>query len=63
MYTNASTNISNLATLCYIFNRIYIKNSFNFNFILLNHLIKGILIFINSILLILNSKTTLLLYN
>ena len=43
IYATAFTNISNLIPLFYIFNLIYIKNSFNFNFNLLNHLIKGIL--------------------
>jgi len=63
IYATASTSISNLTPLYYIFNYIYIKNPFNLNFVLLNRLIKNILTFIDPILLILTSKATLLLYN
>jgi len=51
IYTTASTNISNFNPLFYIFIYNYIKNPFNLEFIPLNYLIKGILIFINFILL------------
>jgi len=63
IYTTASTNINNLIPLFCIFNLIYIKNPFNFNFILLNCLIKNILTFIASITSIFIFKTTLLPYN
>jgi len=45
IYATASTYINNLVPLYCIFNYIYIKNLFNFNFIPLNYLIKGILTF------------------
>jgi len=51
IYITISTNINNFAFLFFIFIYIYIKNSYNFDFILLNYLIKSILIFIISILL------------
>jgi len=63
IYTTAFINISNLTPLYYIFNHIYIRNPFNLDLILLNGLIKSILIFINPILLILISRTILLLYS
>jgi len=63
IYTTASTNISNLVPLFYIFIYIYIKNPFNFNFILLNYLIKDILTFIVSTTLIFTSKAALLPYS
>jgi len=63
IYTTASTNINNLTPLFYIFIHIYIKNPFNFNFILLNRLIKDILTFIVPTTLIFTSKTVLLLYS
>jgi len=61
IYTTVSTNINNLTPLLYIFIHIYIKNPFNFNFIPLNYLIKGILIFMVPITSIFISKTALLL--
>jgi len=63
IYTTVSTYINSLIPLYYIFNHIYIKNSFNFNLILLNYLIKGILTFINPILFNFTLKATLLPYN
>jgi len=63
IYAIASTYISNLVPLYYIFNYIYIKNPFNFNFVLLNHLIKSILTFINFILFSLILKAASLPYN
>jgi len=51
IYIIASTNINNFNLLFYIFIYIYAKNPFNLNFIPLNCLIKGILTFINFILL------------
>jgi len=63
IYTTASVNISNLTFLCCIFNYIYIKNLFNLNFVLLNRLIKGILTFIDPILLIFTFRAILLPYN
>jgi len=62
-YTTASANINNFIPSLYTFIYIYIKNPFNLNFIPLNRSIKGILTFINFILLSLSSQTTLLLYN
>jgi len=63
IYTTASTNINNFIPLFCTFNLIYIKNPFNFNFILLNRLIKTILTLIVLITLIFTSKTILLLYS
>jgi len=63
IYTIAATNINNLVPLFYTFSFIYIKNSFNFNFILLNCLIKGILTLIVLTTLIFIFKTVLLLYS
>jgi len=63
IYTTALADISNFTPLFYIFIYIYIKNPFNLDFVLLNCLIKGILIFIIFILLNLSSQTTLLSYN
>jgi len=51
IYTTASTSINNFNLLFYIFIHIYIKNPFNLDFILLNYSIKGILTFIDFILL------------
>jgi len=45
-----SANINNFTPLLYTFIYIYIKNPFNLDFILLNHLIKNILTFIIPIL-------------
>jgi len=59
IYTTASTSINNFIPLFYTFIYIYIKNPFNLNFIPLNRSIKGILTFINFILLSLASQTTL----
>jgi len=63
VYTIIFTSISNLVPLFCTFNLIYIKNSFSFNFILLNHLIKDILILTAFITLIFASKAALLLYS
>jgi len=63
MYTTASTNINNFIPSFYTFIYIYIRNPFSLNFVLLNYLIKGILTFINFILLSFTSQTALLLYN
>jgi len=51
IYTTALANINNFIPLFYIFIYIYIKNPFNLDFVLLNHLIKNILTFIIFILL------------
>jgi len=51
VYATASASISNLDSLLYTFIRIYMRNPFNLDFVLLNRLIKGILTFINPILL------------
>ena len=59
IYTTASAGISNLDPLAYTFILIYIRNPFNFNFIPLNHSIKGILTFIVFILFSLLSQTAL----
>jgi len=50
IYAIVSTYINSLVLLYCIFIYIYIKNPFNFNFILSNHSIKDILIFIDFIL-------------
>jgi len=63
IYTTASININNFTPLFYTFIYIYIKNIFNFNFILLNRLIKNILTFIIPIILIFMSKAILLPYS
>ena len=60
IYATASTSINNLTSLFYTFIYIYAKNLFNFNFILLNRLIEGILTFIVSTTSIFTSKITLL---
>ena len=62
-YTTASTYINNLVPLYYIFSYIYRRNPFNFNFILLNHLIKIFLTFINPILFNFVLKAALLPYS
>jgi len=62
-YITASASINNLIPLLCIFIHIYAKNPFNFNFILLNHLIKDILTFIVPTTLIFAFKTALLPYN
>jgi len=51
VYTTISININSFNPSLYTFICIYIKNPFNLNFIPLNRLIKGILTFINLILL------------
>jgi len=63
IYTTTSTYIGSLVPLCYIFNHIYAKNPFNFNFILLNRSIKNILTFINPISFNLALRAALLPYN
>jgi len=63
IYTTVSTSINNLVSLFYTFNFIYIKNPFNFNIILLNYLIKGILTLILLIILIFIFKAALLPYS
>jgi len=63
VYITMSTNISNFAPLLSTFIYIYIRNPFNFNFILLNRLIEGILTFVVPTTLIFIFKTTLLLCN
>jgi len=63
IYTTASTNINSFTPSLCTFIYIYIKNPFNFNFILLNYLIKSILTFIIFILLSFISQTTLSPYN
>jgi len=63
IYTTASTNISNLIPLFYTFNFIYIRNLFNFNFILLNYLIKNFLILIALITSIFAFRVILLFCN
>jgi len=62
-YTTTSASVSNFNPLLYTFIHIYAKNLFNLNFIPLNRLIKGILTFINPILLSLSSQTALSPYN
>jgi len=62
-YTTTFININNFNPSLYTFIYIYIKKSFNLNFILLNYSIKGILTFINFILSSLALQTTLLLYS
>ena len=63
IYATASINISNLTFLFYTFIYIYIKNPFNFNFILLNRLIESILTFIVPTISIFISKAALLPYS
>jgi len=63
IYITAFTNINSFISLFCIFIYIYIKNPFNFNFVLLNYLIKNILTFIVSITSIFVFKTALLLYS
>jgi len=62
IYTTTSTNISNLIPLFRTFSFIYIKNPFNFIFILLN-LIKGILTLIVPITLFFIFRAALLPYS
>jgi len=58
-----STSINNFTSSLCTFIYIYIKNPFNLDFILLNHLIKSILTFIIFILFSLLLQTTLSPYN
>jgi len=51
IYTTILANINSFTPLFYIFIYIYIKNLFSLDFVPLNHLIKGILIFIIFMLL------------
>jgi len=62
-YTTTLANVNNFAPLLCTFIYIYIKNPFSLDFILLNHSIKGILIFIVPILFNLLFQTILLLCN
>jgi len=59
IYTTASASISNLDPSAHTFILIYTRNPFNFNFILLNCLIKNILTFIVFILFSFSSQTAL----
>jgi len=63
MYITASTSINNLVPLFRIFNLIYTRNPFNFDFIPLNRLIKGILTLIVPTTSIFAFRTILLPYN
>jgi len=63
IYTTASTGINSFNPSLYTFIYIYIRNPFNLDFVLLNRLIKGILTFIDPILLSLLSWTILSLCN
>jgi len=58
-YTTALASVSNLDPLACTFILIYIRNPFNFNFILLNRSIKGILTFIAFILFSFTSQVAL----
>jgi len=63
IYATASTSINNFTPSLYTFIYIYAKNPFNFNFVLLNRLIKGILIFMVPTTLIFAFRTALLPYS